>query len=119
MCSIVCLFFFSSRRRHTRCALVTGVQTCALPILAALVTFLASRSITRPLRSLRTQDDTMANQTLPTAVRQILETPPGEDVVIPEVAPIAVKTRDEVRDVDSALSAVQTDRKSTRLNSSH
>src|SRR3546814_6628325 len=28
-------FFFSSRRRHTRCALVTGVQTCALPICAA------------------------------------------------------------------------------------
>src|SRR3546814_10371997 len=45
-CSILCIvdfellcsffdcvyFFFSSRRRHTRCALVTGVQTCALPI---------------------------------------------------------------------------------------
>src|SRR3546814_20181830 len=31
--SIVVIFcFFSSRRRHTRCALVTGVQTCALPI---------------------------------------------------------------------------------------
>src|SRR3546814_8311986 len=29
------LFFFSSRRRHTRCALVTGVQTCALPISCA------------------------------------------------------------------------------------
>src|SRR3546814_4349754 len=28
----VIFFFFSSRRRHTRCALVTGVQTCALPI---------------------------------------------------------------------------------------
>src|SRR3546814_941453 len=26
------MFFFASRRRHTRCALVTGVQTCALPI---------------------------------------------------------------------------------------
>src|SRR3546814_13511072 len=26
------IFFFSSRRRHTSCALVTGVQTCALPI---------------------------------------------------------------------------------------
>src|SRR3546814_5872112 len=26
------IFFFSSRKRHTRCALVTGVQTCALPI---------------------------------------------------------------------------------------
>src|SRR3546814_769216 len=31
-CVDVFLFFFSSRRRHTRCALVTGVQTCALPI---------------------------------------------------------------------------------------
>src|SRR3546814_19070562 len=29
-CRDIC--FFSSRRRHTRCALVTGVQTCALPI---------------------------------------------------------------------------------------
>src|SRR3546814_5603893 len=28
----IAFFFFSSRRRHTRCALVTGVQTCALPI---------------------------------------------------------------------------------------
>src|SRR3546814_1856390 len=30
-------FFFSSRRRHTRCALVTGVQTCALPISRVVV----------------------------------------------------------------------------------
>src|SRR3546814_6338102 len=37
MCS--CVFVFSSRRRHTICALVTGVQTCALPI------FLADRGI--------------------------------------------------------------------------
>src|SRR3546814_2135654 len=37
-------FCFSRRRRHTRCALVTGVQTCALPICAAGrvdVTFMA------------------------------------------------------------------------------
>src|SRR3546814_4437435 len=35
---LVCLlFFFSSRRRHTRCALGTGVQTCALPIFPAVV----------------------------------------------------------------------------------
>src|SRR3546814_18887891 len=36
MCVYCCVlvFFFSSRRRHTRCALVTGVQTCALPISA-------------------------------------------------------------------------------------
>src|SRR3546814_3645133 len=31
-CGIFVIVFFSSRRRHTRCALVTGVQTCALPI---------------------------------------------------------------------------------------
>src|SRR3546814_5814424 len=30
--SLFFVFFFSSRRRHTICALVTGVQTCALPI---------------------------------------------------------------------------------------
>src|SRR3546814_3864494 len=30
--ALLLAFFFSSRRRHTRCALVTGVQTCALPI---------------------------------------------------------------------------------------
>src|SRR3546814_2094945 len=34
VCGLVFVFFFSSRRRHTRCALVTGVQTCALPICA-------------------------------------------------------------------------------------
>src|SRR3546814_10857045 len=35
-CVVHLFFFFSSRRRHTRCALVTGVQTCALPISAEL-----------------------------------------------------------------------------------
>src|SRR3546814_2724230 len=32
-----CFFFFSDRRRHPRCALVTGVQTCALPICYSMV----------------------------------------------------------------------------------
>src|SRR3546814_7375965 len=36
ICITVVCFFFSSRRRHTSCALVTGVQTCALPILAVV-----------------------------------------------------------------------------------
>src|SRR3546814_6537899 len=36
------VFFFSSRIRHTRCALVTGVQTCALPILAVFLTLVFS-----------------------------------------------------------------------------
>src|SRR3546814_7313904 len=36
VCVCFVYFFFSSRRRHTRCALVTGVQTCALPICSEL-----------------------------------------------------------------------------------
>src|SRR3546814_6581782 len=36
---MICVVFFSSRRRHTRCALVTGVQTCALPISAIVRAF--------------------------------------------------------------------------------
>src|SRR3546814_7918284 len=40
------MFFFSIIRRHTRCALVTGVQTCALPIL--MIVF---RSVLVPLKA--------------------------------------------------------------------
>src|SRR3546814_5551804 len=39
--SFCSFFFFSSRRRHTRCALVTGVQTCALPICGRFIKYLA------------------------------------------------------------------------------
>src|SRR3546814_3620361 len=41
----MCIFFFSSRRRHTRCALVTGVQTCALPISTAVAIALVVFSV--------------------------------------------------------------------------
>src|SRR3546814_2061763 len=40
---IIVIFFFSSRRRHTRCALVTGVQTCALPRAAGFRSKAATR----------------------------------------------------------------------------
>src|SRR3546814_2517485 len=58
------LFFFSSRRRHTRCALVTGVQTCALPILSLamakrhseLTTFLRSSGSTPVGRGYEAED---------------------------------------------------------------
>src|SRR3546814_19038209 len=53
--SCICVCFFSSRRRHTRCALVTGVQTCALPI-SCLVPALA-----------QAQDDDAAQTTAPSA----------------------------------------------------
>src|SRR3546814_9671576 len=38
-------FFFYSRRRHTRCAVVTGVQTCAMPIFRADRTLPGRRQI--------------------------------------------------------------------------
>src|SRR3546814_1198447 len=46
----VSFFFFSSRRRHTRCALVTGVQTCALPISAAYRRFTDAAAATAYVR---------------------------------------------------------------------
>src|SRR3546814_1177162 len=42
------MLFFSSRRRHTRCALVTGVQTCALPISRSPWATLAGMMIADP-----------------------------------------------------------------------
>src|SRR3546814_3829112 len=41
-------FFFSSRRRHTRCALVTGVQTCALPICWAAAWAMVTQMMNAP-----------------------------------------------------------------------
>ena len=74
---------------------------------AFVVTWLVSRSITRPLRSLTRQAKEMAERRLPEAVIDILETPLGEDVSVPGVEPIMVNTRDEVSDVADALNTVQ------------
>ncbi|MGH9110891.1 MAG: nitrate- and nitrite sensing domain-containing protein [Acidimicrobiales bacterium] len=71
------------------------------------VTLLVSRSITKPLRSLTGQAKIMADHRLPEAVLDILDTPLGENVEIPEVDPVAVHTRDEVSDVADALNTVQ------------
>src|SRR3546814_13481212 len=50
---LVVVFFFSSRRRHTRCALVTGVQTCALPISSGFGIVLVYVQSLRQTRSMR------------------------------------------------------------------
>src|SRR3546814_3290040 len=52
-----CFFFFSSRRRHTRCALVTGVQTCALPISQGLSLTPLKQQLGRSTGSLRHRAD--------------------------------------------------------------
>src|SRR3546814_7845892 len=58
MCMCMLMLFFSSRRRHTRCALVTGVQTCALPILAYSQQQLKYTEITAPIAG-RVVSDTL------------------------------------------------------------
>src|SRR3546814_11437498 len=62
-------FFFSSRRRHTRCALVTGVQTCALPLVGAVLvvggpSVVISRSIMRRTRAVLGALDRLADRDL-------------------------------------------------------
>ena len=75
---------------------------------AIVLTWLVSRSITKPLRSLTRQAKEMAERRLPDAVIDILETPLGDDVAMsPPSTPCVVHTRDEVADVSAALNTVQ------------
>jgi signal transduction histidine kinase len=90
----------------TRQRWFVGLAALALGV-AVAVTWLVSRSITRPLRSLTRQATAMADHRLPEAVLDILDTPLGEDVEVPGVEPVAVATRDEVADVAEALNTVQ------------
>ncbi|MDD9370448.1 MAG: nitrate- and nitrite sensing domain-containing protein, partial [Acidimicrobiales bacterium] len=90
----------ASQRRYV------GLAALALAV-AALVTWLVSRSITKPLRSLTRQAKEMAEQRLPEAVTDILETPLGDDVQVPSIPAVVVNTRDEVADVSDALNTVQ------------
>ena len=75
--------------------------------LALLVLALANRWITRPLSRLADEARVMASERLPNAVNSILETPPGEDVVPPEVEPVRVRGGAEVAGAVDALNAVQ------------
>src|SRR3546814_7834314 len=104
------LFFFSSRRRHTRCALVTGVQTCALPILgAAACLILVLADATDDVNKVALA----GGQTLGEFVEQRDTVPVG--IGLPVVAVLAVVVRGHRKISDLLLE----DRKSTRLNSSH
>src|SRR3546814_2587389 len=59
----ILVFFFSSRRRHTRCALVTGVQTCALPI-SSIVSITSAHNVQKLGNAFEEASD------MPTAVTQ-------------------------------------------------
>src|SRR3546814_5564472 len=59
------LFCFSSRRRHTSCALVTGVQTCALPICCCPVRDVLCRRLDGSRRGNRADPDAPEHQVPP------------------------------------------------------
>src|SRR3546814_10426135 len=79
------MFFFSSRRRHTRCALVTGVQTCALPISP---TPAAGPEAAPPLRRNRTPmglDHVPTGSNVPEEINVVIEIPKDAEPVKYEV----------------------------------
>ena len=85
------------------------IATALLVVAAAVVAILAvSRSIVRPLKELTRQSIAMAEDHLPNAVRKVLDAPVGEDVEVPDLAPVTVSSRDEVADVADTLNRVQT-----------
>jgi signal transduction histidine kinase len=102
----------SQRSAHLTSAAQSAEQdwiavTIASILLAIIMLWLTSRWITRPLRALADQAVTMAGESLPGAVKEILDTPLGEEVQPPDVAPVRVKAGGEVHDVEVALNQVQ------------
>src|SRR3546814_1400945 len=115
------LFFLSSRRRHTICALVTGVQTCALPILLR-ITEVAFRLLARlPVTRDRFRLD---RAKAPDIACKLYEARGALDIVRPKRGDQPAGQCLEFPDQGALLAAFvavskRIDRKSTRLNSSH
>src|SRR3546814_3825442 len=105
------MLFFSSRRRQTRCSLVTGVQTCALPILQRLLDLVQLERLDDRLDLLHGYSPQLLRCSI---------APPGPG------ARFTLRTERRRREkgrLSAALPgfglAESLDRKSTRLNSSH
>src|SRR3546814_1731299 len=129
----MCFYFFSSRRRHTICALVTGVQTCALPIsetntFSPIPTSRASSEETLYAPPGRHPDQiTLFTAPLWIARRRAKED--GDTLVEGLCAfaqPAGITTRAAYEGLRDEMLAhlkqhlpMDVDRKSTRLNSSH
>src|SRR3546814_3999056 len=133
----MCVFFFSSRRRHTRCALVTGVQTCALPIwrinddgseedIPLEHVHVGNRLRVRPGEKVPVDGDVVEgrssiDESMLTGEPIPVEKATGDSVIGATLNTTgALVIRAGKVGSDTVLSQiVQLDRKSTRLNSSH
>jgi signal transduction histidine kinase len=82
--------------------LAIGVMLAATAA-AAIV----ARSVVRPMRKLTEQAEAMAAHHLPNAVKSVLDTPTGEDVVVPHLDPVSVRSHDELQTVAAAINHVQ------------
>ena len=85
---------------------VTFIGVVAL-LVAGATTVLAARSISRPLARLARSAEDMADHGLPGAVKEILETPLGEDVQLPDLAAVPTGGGREIHEVAEALNSVQ------------
>src|SRR3546814_8777940 len=103
-----CFFFFSSRRRHTRCALVTGVQTCALPSVRSAYCA-AKHGLIGYHDAVRAENEHLGVK--------ILVVAPGS--VRTDISRNALNADGSVRGESDKAIDNGLDRKSTRLNSSH
>src|SRR3546814_1708649 len=107
-CSVVmCVFvFFSSRRRHTRCALVTGVQTCALPIYPFFCAFAINVvALFARLRIVSTPDFEHlfeSRELQPSRVRETVGTQ-GRTIVIGAFAPLASRSEEHTSELQSLM----------------
>src|SRR3546814_4331864 len=114
---VVVLFLFAGRRRHTRCALVTGVQTCALPIswfdhlLRAGLTFRYTSNGSMGLMGGRKVYLVLARGGFYSEGRF-----QGKDYQLPHLSTLLDFMG--IEDIET-ITAEGLDRKSTRLNSSH
>src|SRR3546814_6523814 len=112
-------FFFSSRRRHTRCALVTGVQTCALPIYDGVV-FLdpAVGTGTYPVAAVKHGLEKVRARSGPGAVparaRQMAENMHGFEVL---VGPYAVAHLRLTQALEGAMNAARSEEHTSELQS--
>src|SRR3546814_5603544 len=102
--------FFSSRRRHTRCALVTGVQTCALPIFALNGDAFHARAFGKAASTVRLEHGEMDQDITHTGLVGDDEAESARHIEPFERAVIGALAGLRIDDLD---------RKSTRLNSSH
>src|SRR3546814_1633931 len=120
-------FFFSSRRRHTRCALVTGVQTCALPISSTVSVLTATQEV------IGVAADTGSQAWMRQSVGLVMDGTSNSVASTPDAAALDIVGDIEIRaeiqrdswsDITTTQDHVEKwgaagDRKSTRLNSSH